>query len=247
MSDDEDAGPAAADLEAGEMRREPPSDPSPSSVPLLTIKVAHGLRQHEITIPSEATFGDLKFILAPLTDVHPHEQRLMFKGKQKDDNDHLHTVGVKNKSKILLIEDLASKERKWEESRKNERIAKACQAVAHIRGEVDKLAAQVTSLESTVESGNKVAGNEFALLSELLMRQLLKLDGIGAEGEAKVQRKSEVQRVQRFADVVDRLKAQNNDPLYCSNAVKSSSDTRDTSNSTSATSSAATTNWEHFD
>lgn len=32
---------------------------------------------------------------------------------------------------------------------------------------------------------------EFALLSELLTQQLLKLDGIDAQGEARVQRKNE--------------------------------------------------------
>lgn len=38
----------------------------------------------------------------------------------------------------------------------------------------------------------KVDEKEFTVLSELLMVQLLKLDGIEAEGEAKVQRKNEV-------------------------------------------------------
>lgn len=38
----------------------------------------------------------------------------------------------------------------------------------------------------------KVAEKEFVVSTELLMRQLLKLDGIEAEGEAKMQRKAEV-------------------------------------------------------
>eukprot|EP00250_Pteridium_aquilinum_P005533 c15609_g1_i1 orf=211-837(-) len=157
--------------------------------------------------------GDLKSSLAPLTGVYPHEQRLLFKGRQQEDNNLLREAGIKNNSKVLLLEDAASKERKLEEARQQERIAKACQAVTHVREEVDKLAAQVTTLEATVESGNKVADNAFAMLSELLMRQLLKLDGIEAEGEARVQRKTEVQRVQRLGDAVDRLKVQNNAAL----------------------------------
>lgn len=43
-----------------------------------------------------------------------------------------------------------------------------------------------------VGDGTKVAEKEFVVSTELLMRQLLKLDGIEAEGEAKMQRKAEV-------------------------------------------------------
>lgn len=216
MREEEDAGVAEdASLEAGEIKREasidPSASPSSSSPHLLVVKVAHGLRLHEITLPMHATFGDLKSSLAPLTGVYPHEQRLLFKGKQREDNDLLQDAGIKNNSKILLLEDAASKERRLDEARQNERFAKACQAVAHVREEIDKLAAQVTTLEATVESGDKVPDNAFAMLSELLMRQLLKLDSIEAEGEAKVQRKVEVQRVQRFADAVDQLKVKNSD------------------------------------
>lgn len=220
MTQNDDACLAeGASLEAGETIGEGSNDPpSPSPPPSfsspdsLTFKVGHGLRSHEITLPLDATFGDLKSSLAPLTGVYPHEQRLLFKGKQKDDSEVLHVAGVKNNSKLLLIENAESKERRLQEARQKERIEKACQAVAHVREEVDKLSAQVTSLEATVESGNMVAEKSFAMLSELLMQQLLKLDSIEVEGEAKMHRKTEVQRVQRFADVVDRLKAQNGDP-----------------------------------
>jgi hypothetical protein len=44
-----------------------------------------------------------------------------------------------------------------------------------------------------VLSGRKLEDKEFLVLTELLMMQLLKLDGIEAEGEARVQRKAEVQ------------------------------------------------------
>ena len=47
-------------------------------------------------------------------------------------------------------------------------------------------------MEKAVNGGAKVAEKQFVVLSELLMRDLLKLDGIEAEGEAKVQRKMEV-------------------------------------------------------
>lgn len=234
-------------------RRDPSSEPSPSSGPLIKVKVAHGLRQHDVTIPSEATFGDVKWALASMTGLHPPEQRLLFRGKEKEDADFLHIAGVKDKSKIILVEDPASKERRWDEIKRNESIARACLAVAHVREEVDTLGGRITSLEATVGNGKKVAENEFTLLSELLMRELLKLDSIEAEGDAKVQRRIEVRRIQGFTDAVDRLKAQNSSPL-CNNTVVVTTqwETFDTGvGSLSApppsASSSMTTKWELFD
>lgn len=47
-------------------------------------------------------------------------------------------------------------------------------------------------MERTVNGGSKVAEKEFVILTELLMVQLLKLDSIVADGEAKVLRRIEV-------------------------------------------------------
>jgi hypothetical protein len=44
-----------------------------------------------------------------------------------------------------------------------------------------------------VLAGRKLEDKEFLVLTELLMMQLLKLDGIEAEGEVRAQRKAEVQ------------------------------------------------------
>lgn len=47
-------------------------------------------------------------------------------------------------------------------------------------------------MEISIFKGSKVDEKEFVVLTELLMRQLLKLDAIEADREAKVQRKNEV-------------------------------------------------------
>lgn len=47
-------------------------------------------------------------------------------------------------------------------------------------------------MQAVVGSGTKVDDKDIVYVSEMLMRQLLKLDGIEAEGEGKVQRKMEV-------------------------------------------------------
>jgi hypothetical protein len=96
---------------------------------------------------SIATFGsmkgDLKRVLAQETGLEPKEQRLLFRGKEKEDEECLHMAGVKDMSKVILLEDPASKERKLEEMQRNQCILKAYEAVAQVRAEVDKLSEKV--------------------------------------------------------------------------------------------------------
>lgn len=51
-------------------------------------------------------------ILSLVTGLEPREQRLLFKGKEREDNEYLHMVGVRDKDKVLLLEDPAIKEMK---------------------------------------------------------------------------------------------------------------------------------------
>lgn len=188
-----------------------------SAGPMIKIKVSHGSYHHEITVPAQSTFGELKRVLANETGLEPKEQRLLFRGKEKDDEEFLHMVGVKDMSKVILLEDPASKERKLEEMRRKQSIMKAYEAVAKVRAEVDKLTEKVIALEATVCRGTKVADKEFVILAEFFMVQLLKLDTIEADGEAKVQRRIEVRRIQSFVDRLDNLKARNSNPFSSNN------------------------------
>ncbi|PNX81954.1 bag family molecular chaperone regulator 4-like protein, partial [Trifolium pratense] len=115
----------------------------------------------------------------------------MFRGVEKDDKEKLDLEGVKDRSKILLLEHFASKEKKHEEKRKLDEMSKATEAITVVKAEVDKLSNRVAALEAAINAGNKTSEKEFLVLTELLMSQLLKLDGIEAEGEAKSQRKAE--------------------------------------------------------
>ncbi|KAF8394887.1 hypothetical protein HHK36_018825 [Tetracentron sinense] len=218
------------ELRPGGMLVQKRDDGVGDSGPMIKIKVSHGSSHHEINVPAQSTFGDLKRVLAHETGLEPKEQRLLFRGKEREDEECLHMVGLKNRSKVLLLEDPASKERKLEEMKRNQGISKACEAIGKVRVEVDKLSEKVAALEAAVHSGTKVADKEFVILTELLMVQLLKLDGIEAEGEAKVQRRVEVRRVQSFVETLDILKARNSNPF---------------SNSSNAASVA--TKWEMFE
>lgn len=86
-----------------------------------------------------STKGHLKRVLASETGLEPKEQRLIFKGKEKDDEECLHMVGVKDMSKVILLEDPASKERKLQEMKRREDISKACETLSSVRTEVDRL------------------------------------------------------------------------------------------------------------
>ncbi|KAM0873178.1 hypothetical protein ACQ4PT_038220 [Festuca glaucescens] len=82
-------------------------------VEVITVRVATGFSSwHEVSIGATCTFGELKVILSMVTGLEPREQRLLFRGKEREDGDHLHMVGVRNKDKVLLLEDPALKDMK---------------------------------------------------------------------------------------------------------------------------------------
>ncbi|KAJ4971914.1 hypothetical protein NE237_005013 [Protea cynaroides] len=219
-----------SELGPGGMLVQKTDDAVAASGSTIKIKVFHDSFQHEVNVSAQATFGDLKKLLAHETGVDPKEQRLLFRGKEREDDCCLHIGGVKDMSKVVLLEDPASRERKLEEMKRNQEISKASEAVAKISAEVNNLSEKVAALESAVRGGTKVEDKEFLVLSELFMVQLLNLDSIDAEGEAKVQRRIEVRRVQGFVEKLDILKAQNSNPF--------SSSCNDVS---------VTTKWETFD
>ncbi|KAL5222528.1 hypothetical protein ABZP36_027241 [Zizania latifolia] len=180
----------------------------------VRLRVSYGAAFRDVAVPAQATFGELKRVLTQATGLEPERQRLLFRGKEKSDNEFLHTAGVKDGAKLLLLEKHASDnvEQKVEPIIMDQSMMKACEAVGHVRTEVDMLSAKVCDLEKNVLAGRKVEDKEFVVLTELLMMQLLKLDGIEAEGEARAQRKAEVRRVQSLVEALDRLKARNANP-----------------------------------
>ena len=87
--------------------------------------------------------GELKKLLAPVTGLDPQDQKLIFRGKERDGKVFLDLAGVKEKSNMVLMEDPMSREKKYIEMRKNAKIERASRAIADLNLEVDKLAAQV--------------------------------------------------------------------------------------------------------
>ncbi|KAF5731131.1 BAG family molecular chaperone regulator 1 [Tripterygium wilfordii] len=193
-------------------KRNPDFDRSSAPAPTIRVRVKYGSIYHEISISSQATFGDLKKILTGPTGLHHQDQKLIYKDKERDSKAFLDNTGVKDRSKMVLVEDPISQERRLLEMRKNAKTEKASKFISEISLEVDRLAGQVSAFESIITKGGKVAEKDLLTLIELLMNQLLKLDGIMADGDAKLQRKMQVRRVQKYVETLDLLKVKNSTP-----------------------------------
>ncbi|OIT27217.1 PREDICTED: BAG family molecular chaperone regulator 2-like [Nicotiana attenuata] len=199
-------------------KRNPDSEnrPPPSTI---RVRVKYGSIYHEINISAQATFGELKKMLTGPTGLHHQDQKLLYKDKERDNNAFLDMAGIKDKSKIVLVEDPISQEKRYLEMRKNAKMEKAAKTISDISFEVDRLAGQVSAFETVISKGAKVAEKDLVNVIELLMNQLLKLDGITAEGDVKLQRKMQVKRVQKYVETLDFLKIKNSVPTSNGNHI----------------------------
>ncbi|KAL8148235.1 hypothetical protein AgCh_005551 [Apium graveolens] len=151
-------------------------------------------------------------MLSGPTGVHHEDQKLLFKDKERDSRAFLDMVGVKDKSKIVLVEDPVGKEKRLLEMSKNAKMEKASKAISDISLEVDRLAGQVSAYESIISKGGKVGEKQLVTLFDLLMNQLVKLDGIFADGDVKEKKRMQVTRVQKLVETLDMLKGKNLKP-----------------------------------
>ncbi|KAM0950282.1 putative Ubiquitin-like domain, BAG domain, Ubiquitin-like domain superfamily [Dioscorea sansibarensis] len=189
-------------------KREGSSPPAPT----IRVRVKHGASSHEIYLSSQATFGDLKKSLSERTGMHPGDQKIVFKDKERASNAFLDISGVKDGSKMVLLEDPAAQAKRCLEMRRNAKLEQVSKSICQISLDVDKLGSQVSALETIVAKGGKVAENDVLNLIELLMNQLLKLDGIIADGDVKLQRRMQVRRVQKYVETLDVIKIKNSMP-----------------------------------
>ncbi|XP_043688053.1 BAG family molecular chaperone regulator 2-like [Telopea speciosissima] len=182
---------------------------SKSSAPILRLRIAYGALRYEMSINSQSTFGELKKLLTTETGLQPAEQRLSYRGKERENREYLDKSGVKDRSKVVLMEDPASTEKRFLEMRKNAKIQSAHRAISDVAMEVDKLADQVSAIEKSIENGTKVPEVQITTLIEMLMRQAIKLDSIPAEGDASAQKDLQGKRVQKCVETLDLLKISN--------------------------------------
>ncbi|CAM0902865.1 unnamed protein product [Alopecurus aequalis] len=214
----------------------PPRPPPPE----IRVRVKYGAARHEVAVSSIATFGELKKALAARTGLHPADQQVTYKGRERSNSDYLDACGVKNKSKLVVSEDPASLERRYIERQRTARIQTANRAIGAIALEVDRLADQVTSIEKSISGGSKVAEVQITTLIELLMRHAVKLESIPADGDSSSQKNIQAKRVQKCVEALDVLKV-SNARLHQKTAVVVTTKWETFDNAP------ITTQWERFD
>ncbi|CAL9047908.1 BAG family molecular chaperone regulator 1 [Musa acuminata AAA Group] len=192
--------------------RNPDADFTAAPVPTIRVKVKFGAVYHEIYISSQATFGDLKMAVSARTGVHPLDMKLMYKSKERDSTAFLDIAGVKDKSKVVLVEDPTAQAKRLLEMRKADKMEKAAKSISAISLEVDRLATKVSALEAIANKGGRVVDNDVTNLTESLMNELIKLDTVVADGDVKLQRKMQIKRVQKYVETLDAIKIKNATP-----------------------------------
>ncbi|KAE8662879.1 BAG family molecular chaperone regulator 3 [Hibiscus syriacus] len=135
-------------------KRSPDSDRISIPPPTIRVRVKYGSIYHEIHINSQATY-------------------------ERDSKVFLDMAGVKDKSKIVLIKDPISQEKRLLEMRKNAKMEKASKSISEISLEIRSNSRMIMqSLFWVLVKGGRVGEKDVVNLIELLMNQLLKLDGI---------------------------------------------------------------------
>lgn len=207
-------------------KRTPDSDPPPGGAPVPTIrvKVKYAGVYHEVYINSQASFGELKKLMSEKTGLHPDDQKVVYKDRERDSKAFLDMVGVKDRSKMTLLEDPTAQAKRLIEERRNAKAQRAAKAVSRVSLDVDKLASKVSALETIVSKGGKVVEADLVTLTEALMSELLKLDAIVADGDVKAQRRIQEKRVQKNVETLDAIRAKmtktNNTPAATPNKAR---------------------------
>ncbi|CAM0911745.1 unnamed protein product [Alopecurus aequalis] len=190
-------------------KRTPDSDPPPGGAPVPTIrvKVKFAGVYHEVYINSQASFGELKKLMSEKIGLHPDDQKVVYKDRERDSKEFLDMVGVKDRSKMTMLEDPSAQARRLIEERRNAKAQRAAKAVSRISLDVDKLASKVSALETIVNKGGRVVEADVVTLTEALMNELVKLDAVVAEGDVKAQRRIQEKRVQKNVEALDAIRA----------------------------------------
>lgn len=81
--------------------------------------------------------------MAAETGLKATEQKVLYRGKERENGEYLEACGVKDRSKMVVVEDPASIERRYIETTRNAKINTAHRAISHVSMDLDKLADQV--------------------------------------------------------------------------------------------------------
>ncbi|KAE8663609.1 Breast cancer susceptibility1, putative isoform 1 [Hibiscus syriacus] len=124
------------------------------SSPDVGLRVVYWAMRYEISVNSQATFGGVKKRLIAETELQPSEQRVLFKGKDGQNGEYLDMCGVKNRSKLVLMEDPIRIERRFTQMKRNAKIQTAQRAINCVFMELDKLTDQINKQTQLIFHNN---------------------------------------------------------------------------------------------
>ncbi|XP_015944050.1 BAG family molecular chaperone regulator 1-like [Arachis duranensis] len=116
------------------------SDDAPT--PKLRLRIAYGGLRYEISVSCMSSFLEVK-ILSVETGLQVDEQSLVYRGRERENGEYLDICGVKDRSNLVLIEDLSSIQRRFIQMRRNAKIQTATGAINDIILQLDHLAQQI--------------------------------------------------------------------------------------------------------
>ncbi|MED6120378.1 hypothetical protein PIB30_020392 [Stylosanthes scabra] len=172
----------------------------------LRLRVAYDGLRHEICVSCMSSFLQVKKVLSMETGLQVDEQRLLYRGRERENGEYLDMCGVKDRSKLVLIEEPSSIQRRFTQMRRNAKIHTATRAVIDLTLQLDHLQQQVSSIEKSISNGVKVPEVQISTLIEMLMRQAIKLESISTEGDVSAQKNVQGKRVQKCVETLDALK-----------------------------------------
>jgi hypothetical protein len=96
-------------------------DPPPGGTPVPTIRVRVKLNgvYHEIYINAQASFSELKKLVSEKIGLQPDDQKVVYRYRERDSMAFLDVAGIKDWSKMVLLEDPSTKARRLLEERRN--------------------------------------------------------------------------------------------------------------------------------
>nr|BAJ34177.1 unnamed protein product [Eutrema halophilum] len=202
-------GDGELELRPGGMVVQRRTDHTSNVTRVIRVRVRYGSVQHEISINSQSTFGELKEILSGETGIHQQDMMILYKDKERDSKMFLDLSGVKDRSKLILKEDPISQEKRLLELRKIAAKQKAIKAISEISFEVDRLAGKLSAFDTVIGKGGKVEEKNVENLMETMMNQLVKLDAILGDGDVRLKKKIQEERLQKYVEALDMLKIKN--------------------------------------
>ncbi|CAH2043905.1 unnamed protein product [Thlaspi arvense] len=203
------AGDGEWELRPGGMVVQRRTDHSSNVPRIIRVRVKYGSVHHEISINSQSTFGELKKILSDETGIHHQDMKILYKDKERDSKMFLDLSGVKDRSKLILKEDPVFHEKRLLELRKIAAKGKAIKAISEISLEVDRLAGKLSAFDTVIGKGGKVEEKNVENLMEMLMNQLVKLDAILGDGDVKLKKRIQEERLHNYVEALDVLKIKN--------------------------------------